>query len=143
MSSSKRFRSFQPIFVGPRLRKNLWTGPIALVFACNVLSGCVMSEEMKRIAANKKAEQARQESGSTNLTGEQIFIRTCNTCHPGGEAGMGPTLETIAKDFPDDAKLRAFLRKGKGMMPPQPKEVLNDQEMDNLVGYLRGLNASK
>jgi mono/diheme cytochrome c family protein len=102
-----------------------------------------MSEEMKRIDAVKKAEQVRQESGSTNLTGEQIFIRTCNTCHPGGRAGMGPTLENMGKDFPDDAKLKAFLRQGKGIMPPQPKEVLNDQEMDNLISYLRALDFSK
>jgi mono/diheme cytochrome c family protein len=101
-----------------------------------------MSEEMKRIAAVKQAQQARQESGSTDLTGEQIFIRTCNTCHPGGSAGMGPSLENLAKDFPTDAKLKAFLRHGKGIMPPQPKEVLNDKEMDNLIGYLRALKVT-
>jgi len=162
MSSSKLFRRFHPIYsrlspgrslVGPskfwaQLRPGpwpqIWLLSAALLFAASsVLSGCVMSQEMKRIAAVKKAEQARQESGSTNLTGEQIFIRTCNTCHPGGSAGMGTSLENLAKDFPDDAKLKAFLRKGKGMMPPQPKDVLNDQEMDNLVGYLRGLTVGQ
>lgn len=125
MSSSKVFRRFAVLFASSCL-----------------LSGCVMSEEMKRIAAVKQAQQARQESGSTDLTGEQIFIRTCNTCHPGGSAGMGPSLENLAKDFPTDAKLKAFLRHGKGIMPPQPKEVLNDKEMDNLIGYLRALKVT-
>ncbi|MBS2006688.1 MAG: cytochrome c [Cyanobacteria bacterium SZAS TMP-1] len=114
-----------------------------LIVAANALNGCVMSEEMKRISAQKKAEEMRQESGSTNLTGEQIFVRTCNTCHPQGRAGMGPSLENLAKDFPDDAKLKAFIRQGKGIMPGQPKEVLNDQELDNLVGYLRALTFDK
>jgi len=102
-----------------------------------------MSEEMKRIAAQKKADQQRQESGSTNLTGEQIFVRTCNTCHPQGRQGMGSSLENLAKDFPEDGALKAYIRKGKGIMPGQPKEVLNDQEMDNLVGYLRALTFEK
>jgi len=102
-----------------------------------------MSEEMKRIAAQKKADQQRQESGSTNLTGEQIFVRTCNTCHPQGRQGMGPSLENLATHFPDDAKLKAYIRTGKGIMPGQPKDVLNDQEMDNLVGYLRALTFEK
>jgi len=130
MSLIKRFTGFQPLII--------------VIVACgNLLCGCVMSEEMKRIDATKKLEEQRQESGSTNLTGEQIFVRTCNTCHPGGQAGMGPTLENMGKDFPDDAKLKAFIRHGKGIMPSQPKDVLNDQEMDNLVGYLRGLTFEK
>jgi len=56
---------------------------------------------------------------------------------------MGPSLENLTKDFPEDAKLKAYIRAGKGIMPGQPKEVLNDQEMDNLVGYLRGLTFDK
>jgi mono/diheme cytochrome c family protein len=134
MSSSKHFGRSWPFGQSAIL---------CFFVAGNLLSGCVMSEEMKRIDATKKAEQVRQESGSTNLTGEQIFVRTCNTCHPGGRAGMGTTLENLAKDFPDDTKLKAFIRQGKGIMPPQPKDVLNEQEMDNLVSYLRNLDFSK
>jgi mono/diheme cytochrome c family protein len=150
MSLSKHFGSFQSVYrpiyraIFQKPRSQVLQLTIAFLFAASsLLSGCVMSEEMKRINAVKKAQQERQESGSTNLTGEQIFIRTCNTCHPGGSAGMGPSLENLAKDFPDDAKLKLFLRQGKGIMPPQPKDVLNDQEMDNLVGYLRALEVSK
>jgi cytochrome c5 len=155
MLSIKVFRSLQAIFqhllhvrlpqqILPHMPQPCCQLTVALLFASGTsLCGCVMSEEVKRIEANKKAQMERLESGSTNLTGEQIFIRTCNTCHPGGAAGMGPTLENMAKDFPSDDKLKAFLRKGKGMMPPQPKEVLNDQEMDNLVGYLRSMTVSK
>lgn len=108
-----------------------------------LLDGCVMSEEMKRIEIVKRAQQQRAESGSTNLNGEQLFFRSCNTCHPSGRANLGPSLENLSKDFPDDASLKAFLRKGKGMMPAQPKEVINDQEMDNLVDYLRNLTFDK
>ncbi|MFA7338550.1 MAG: cytochrome c [Candidatus Obscuribacterales bacterium] len=108
-----------------------------------LLDGCVMSEEMKRIEIVKQAQKQRAESGSTNLNGEQLFFRSCNTCHPSGRANMGPSLENLSKDFPDDASLKAYLRKGKGMMPAQPKEIINDQELDNLVDYLRHLTFDK
>jgi len=105
-----------------------------------ILSGCAMSQEMKRIEEVQRAQQSRDASRSTNLTGEQLFIRTCNTCHPGGKAGMGPSLEKVNDDMPDDKALKKIIRSGKGLMPGQPKEVINDQELDALVSYLRALN---
>ncbi len=110
-----------------------------LVILC--LSGCAMSEEVKRINEVKRAQQSRDAARSNNLTGEQLFIRTCNTCHPGGKAGMGPTLENISEDKPDDAALKKIIRGGRGMMPAQPKEVINDKELELLIQYLRRLNA--
>ena len=112
-----------------------------LSLSANLLSGCVMSEEMKRIESTERAQRQRAEASSTDLNGEQVFIRSCNTCHPQGKAGMGPSLEVIPAKYADDQALIAFLRRGKGMMPPQSKDVLNDQEMTNLIGYLRQLTA--
>jgi mono/diheme cytochrome c family protein len=106
-----------------------------------MLSGCAMTEEMKRIDEVKRAQQSREAARSTNLTGEQLFIRTCNTCHPGGRAGMGPSLESINTEVPDDKALKKIIRSGKGLMPGQPKEVINDQELDALVRYVRALNS--
>jgi cytochrome c550 len=105
-----------------------------------VISGCAMSEEVKRINEVKRAQQSRDAARSTNLTGEQLFIRTCNTCHPGGKEGMGPSLDKLNDDIPDDGALKKFIRSGKGLMPGQPKNVINDQELDSLVLYLRNLN---
>lgn len=114
---------------------------LSLLLTTLALSGCVMSEEMKRIESTEKAQKQRAEANSTDLTGEQVFVRSCNTCHPLGKANLGPSLENLSSKFPEDAALIAFLRKGKGMMPPQTKDVLNDQEMSNLVVYLRQLTA--
>lgn len=99
-----------------------------------------MSEEVKRIDESKLAEQRKQAAMSNDLNGEQIFFRTCNECHPTGKKNLGPALDKIDEHFPDDSKLIAFIRAGKGIMPPVPKDVLNDQEMANLVLYLRKLN---
>lgn len=98
-----------------------------------------MSEEMKRIEETKEAQQRREASKSTNLSGEQIFIRSCNTCHPGGKAGLGPTLENVSEHFVDEDDLKKLIRSGKGIMPGQPKTTINEIEMDNLVDYLKNL----
>ena len=45
----------------------------------------------------------------------------------------------LGKDFPTDDALKKFIRSGKGMMPAQGKDALNDKELDNLVAYLRQL----
>ena len=99
-----------------------------------------MGEEMRRIEESKRAGKIRDASNSSNLTGDQIFVRSCNTCHQGGKEGMGPRLDKMDADFPTDDSLKKFLRKGKGMMPPQSPSTITDVEMDSLVIYLRKLN---
>lgn len=111
-----------------------------VLILCLVVSACAMSEEMKRIDQSKLADQKRQASMSNDLNGEQIFFRTCNECHPGGKANVGPALDKLDEHFPDDSKLIAFIRAGKGVMPPVPKEVLNNAEMAALITYLRKLD---
>jgi len=102
-----------------------------------------MSEELKQIEEARQAQMRRAASQSTDLTGEQVFIRTCNTCHPGAKKGMGPALDQIDHDFQSDDKLKAFIRSGKGIMPGQSKSVLNDKELDNLIVYLRAVKERK
>ncbi len=102
-----------------------------------------MSEEVKRIRQIQLAKQRQKDSMTTNLSGEQIFLRSCNSCHPGAKQGMGPALDKLPDHFPNDDGLKKFIRQGVGIMPAQPKEVLNDKELDNLVLYLRSLEAEE
>jgi mono/diheme cytochrome c family protein len=120
------------------LKSDLRIG-IMLFLAATQVAACSMSEEVKRIEAVRRAELRHEAASSTNLSGEQIFIRSCNTCHPGGGKGIGPTLAKVNEHFGEDNALKALLRKGKGTMPAQSKAVLNDEEMNNLVAYLRTL----
>lgn len=102
------------------------------------LFGCSLSEEMKRIKASKEYEARQDASRSTDLTGEQIFIRSCNTCHPGGKQGMGPSLLGISEKY-DEAMIKKIIRNGKGIMPAQPPSVINNTELDRLIDYLKTL----
>lgn len=111
----------------------------SVLMAILLLSACSMGEEVKRIQAVKEMERERAQSQSTDLTGEQVFIRSCNTCHPRGRQGMGPALDQMNEHFPTDDQLKRFIRMGKGVMPAQGKDTLNDTELDNLVKYLRAM----
>src|SRR5262249_26532100 len=112
---------------------------IMSLWAATQVAACSLPEEVKRIEAVRRAELEHQAATSTNLNGEQIFVRSCNTCHPGGDKGLGPSLVKINQHFADDAALTAFIRRGKGTMPAQGKEALNDQELASLIAYLRAL----
>ncbi|MDZ4834962.1 MAG: cytochrome c [Candidatus Melainabacteria bacterium] len=101
--------------------------------------GCAMSEEMRRINQMKEINQRRDLQMTTDLSGQQVFVRSCNSCHPGAKQGMGPALDKLGEHFPSDEKLKKFIRQGVGSMPPQPKDALDDQELENLVVYLRAL----
>ncbi len=98
-----------------------------------------MTEEVKRIDRMKEAERQRNSYKTGDLTGEQIWTRSCNSCHPGGKQGLGPSLEGLNEKWPDDAALKKLIRSGKKTMPAQPKDALTDVELDNLVIYLRGM----
>ncbi len=108
-------------------------------FLISALVSCSLSEEMKRIKASNEYEERQDASRSTDLTGEQIFLRSCNTCHPGGKQGMGPSLMNVGTKYPNDEVLKAFIRKGKGIMPAQPPNIINDNELDRLVDYVKAL----
>jgi mono/diheme cytochrome c family protein len=135
---------FVPFSAGTRFwldRKIGWF--LTLIAATSLICGCAMSEEMKRIEERKHAERMRDASLSPDLTGEQLFFRSCNTCHPGGKKGFGPSLENLPEKYANDAALKLLIRQGKGIMPAQPKQTMNDQELDNLVDYLRKLTAKE
>ena len=75
--------------------------------------------------------------------GAAVYNANCAACHNNMKPKIGDkdAWAPLIKEGTD--ALVASTIKGKGMMPPQPKEVLNDQEMDNLVGYLRALTVTK
>jgi mono/diheme cytochrome c family protein len=65
--------------------------------------------------------------------GQVVFARWCHACHPGGEAGLGPSL--------NDKPLPVFLmrlqvRQGLGAMPGFPEELLSDGKLDDLMAYV-------
>lgn len=68
--------------------------------------------------------------------GRTAFMENCTQCHPGGEAGLGPSL--------NDKALPTFLKKfqvrqGIGSMPSFSEEEIPNDELDDIMAYLKAL----
>jgi cytochrome c5 len=126
----------------PKLNQPQTLSVIALIAAfltgSVALNGCSITEEIKQIQKVQRAHDIQERARTEDLTGEQVYMRSCNTCH--SKHGPAPLLDKLSEHFPDDEGLKKFIRQGKGLMPAQPASALNDKELDNLVNYLRNLN---
>jgi len=65
--------------------------------------------------------------------GQQVFDRTCSQCHPGGTAGVGPSLNN--KPLPQWA-MRFQVRHGVGAMPRFSKQDISDEQLVAVTNYL-------
>jgi mono/diheme cytochrome c family protein len=68
--------------------------------------------------------------------GQQVFMRHCYQCHPGGAAGVGPALNN--KPVPA-ALIKTQIREGLGEMPAFKNDVLRDTEVDAVAEYVIAL----
>jgi mono/diheme cytochrome c family protein len=73
--------------------------------------------------------------------GQRLFLVQCNACHPGASAGIGPAVrgQQLAEHYVEDGSLATAIRQGTGDMRPFPPDQLSDQELADVVAYLRGL----
>lgn len=104
------------------------------------LAACNTARRSEPIAARPLAVNSER-----LVRGQAVFMLHCQKCHPGGEAGKGPSLNNI--HLPGAAlrfriRDRAFLL-GLGMMPAFKKDRISSAEMDDLVAYLKALRRAK
>ncbi len=71
-------------------------------------------------------------------SGEVVFQRYCNVCHPGGGFGAGPSL-IVELPRMSDEQVREVVRHGKNRMPGFTQQEITDEELANLIVYMRGL----
>lgn len=68
--------------------------------------------------------------------GQRVFMRQCQQCHPGGEAGLGPAINSKALPH---FLIRMQIRNGLGAMPAFSEKRISNEEMDQLMEYLSAL----
>lgn len=68
--------------------------------------------------------------------GQKTFMRECQQCHPGGEAGLGPAINN--KPLPG-FMIRLQVRNGLGAMPAFSQSEISTKEMDDLLEFLKAL----
>jgi mono/diheme cytochrome c family protein len=68
--------------------------------------------------------------------GRLAFAEHCYKCHPGGEGGLGPSLND--KPLPRFL-MKAQVRLGLGVMPSFNKKTIPTPELDDLMKYVLAL----
>ena len=68
--------------------------------------------------------------------GHRIFSQQCNQCHPGGAAGLAPSIND--KPLPVNL-MKTQVRQGLGTMPAFSKEEVSEEELDAVIRYLKAL----
>ncbi|MDO8674253.1 MAG: c-type cytochrome [Dehalococcoidia bacterium] len=80
-------------------------------------------------------------SSSASL-GKAVFDKGCTGCHPGGNKGVGPAINTadFKQRYPQDSDIENVIRKGKGtMMPAFSAAQVSDNDLKNLVSFIKSL----
>lgn len=72
--------------------------------------------------------------------GEVVYNTYCQKCHPGGEAGLAPSINN--KPLPGFA-IRFQVRHGVGAMPAFKDNVISGNELDNLLTYIKAMHKAK
>jgi mono/diheme cytochrome c family protein len=68
--------------------------------------------------------------------GHRVFSQHCNQCHPGGAAGLAPSIND--KPLPVGL-MKTQVRKGLGPMPAFSEKEITDEELDGVIRYLKAL----
>ncbi|UFS71459.1 cytochrome c [Geomonas sp. RF6] len=111
------------------MRVRLYVAALVMV----LLAGCGTARRGEPIAEPIQIDSQKV------ARGERAYMYHCNKCHPGGEAGLGFALNN--KPLPA-AMIKTQVRVGAGAMPAFSKELLPDNELDDIVAYLQTLRKS-
>jgi mono/diheme cytochrome c family protein len=70
--------------------------------------------------------------------GQAVFARYCNSCHPDGAKGAGPSLIELGPGLSDDL-IRDSVRKGRNRMPAYPPSLIGEDALADMIAYIRTL----
>ena len=79
------------------------------------------------------------------VKGQALFASNCEFCHPAGGNSLNPQKSLkgadFVKHFPKDANIVATVRTGipKTAMSPFTKERLSDEQLSDIIAYIRTL----
>jgi mono/diheme cytochrome c family protein len=96
-------------------------------------ASCVMIS-----CAVRKAEPIKEKNfipkNDHVANGEKVFMMYCHSCHPGGEAGIGPSIN--ANPAPQFVK-RFQMRHGLGVMPGFKRNEISKDDLRDVSKYLK------
>jgi mono/diheme cytochrome c family protein len=110
------------------MSRNLQFGIIDLAMFLVLLNACTV----------RKAEPLLQKefvpANERIANGERIYMAHCQKCHPGGEGGLGPAINSN----PAPQLIKRFqMRHGLGVMPSFKKNEISKKDLHEISKYLR------
>jgi mono/diheme cytochrome c family protein len=103
---------------------------VRIVIACGGIVACGSARRSEPIAGPLTL------GGASLQRGREVYMQECQRCHPGGEAGVGPSLN----DKPAPRFLiRLQIRQGLGAMPAFSRAQLDDQVVEDVIDYMMAL----
>jgi mono/diheme cytochrome c family protein len=105
--------------------------PILILFIFVIAASC-SSRRSQPITGTLPGEQYQR--------GNLLYKQHCNSCHPGGEAGQGPALNSL--HVPAFVK-RFQVRHGLGAMPAFKKDKISRSELHDITAYMSALQKQK
>jgi len=106
---------------------------LTALFAAGILSACDTGGG-PTATANPDAAISQAAPGLDR--GKAVFARYCNTCHPGGGRGAGPSLIEQAPGLSDD-QIKASVRNGRPRMSSFSESLISIDALTDLVAYIR------
>jgi len=88
----------------------------------------------KAAGATAQAAGAESASGGAIQNGKVVYNKFCNGCHPNGKAGMGPAITSTSEDA-----VKTAVRQGKGQMPAYGESQISQEQLAELVEYVKSL----
>lgn len=86
----------------------------------------------------RRSEPIKQEvftpTSAAVAAGEKLYMIHCQKCHPAGEGGLGPAINSN----PAPGFIKRFqVRHGLGVMPSFKKDELTREDARNIARYIR------
>lgn len=121
------------------ITSSLLVGAMALS-ACGKSSSGESAEAAEPAAGGEPALVISDQAEWDGLlaAGQKTYDDTCGTCHPGGDADVGPALKGEKES---SAEMTRQIRKGSGRMAPIGENKLPEEEMKGLLVYLASIDA--
>ena len=84
----------------------------------------------------RRAGAAQHNVDSGSERGEVVFAKYCNSCHPGGGRGAGPSLVQAGIS---EAEFDEYVRNGKARMPGFNEALFAKCDLDEMYRYISSL----
>jgi mono/diheme cytochrome c family protein len=107
-----------------------------MIVACSLL--LFLATSLFVSCASRKSEPVKHKQFVSNKepisNGEKVYMIHCQKCHPAGEAGIGPALNS--NPAPQFVK-RFQMRHGLGVMPSFTKNEISKDDLKDISKYLK------